>query len=198
MSRALLGATTVVVQRTPGFMWLKPRWSLLDQHEVPVATVSRRPGGWNFWGAQLTYDVTAADGSPVWVLDQRSGMSKSRFRLTDAATGGVIGTVEQENALFAPQLKLQGALGPTVWLDGGRMGSWTWAFVDGSGAAFGQMTRHSAGLASFVAKERTYVVERASQLGDDLWPLAVMSSICLDIVHDRKAAASNAGGAGAG
>lgn len=198
MSAALLGARTIVVQRSPGFLWQAPQWALLDEHELQLASVARRPGGWGLWGAHHTYDVTGADGVPVWVLEQRSGTSKSRFSLADAVSGGPVGTIEQENAWFAPQLRLEAVSGMALRLDGGRMGSWSWTIVDGAGTPYGEMTRHSAGLLSFVAKERTYVVERTEQLGLDLWPLAVMASICLDIVHDRKAASGDGGGATVG
>ena len=182
-ARELLDATTVVVQRTPGFLWQTPSWLLLDPAGAALAQVTRRETSW--FGKRCTYDVSAPDGTAVWALAQVSG-TRSQFQLTDEAAAAILGTVVQENAMFAPQLRLTSG-DRALRLDGGRMGSWEWSFVDGAGRGYGRMTRHSAGLAAFVSKERTYVVERGELLDDGLWPLAVISSICLDIVHDRKA-----------
>jgi hypothetical protein len=188
--RELLEQTTVVVQRSPGFLWKAPSWMLLDRQGVPLAQVTRRQT--SFFGKRCAYDVTAPDGTGMWTLEQVSG-SKSRFRLVDESTATSLGTVVQENAMFAPQLRLTSGGSRELRLDGGRMGAREWSYVDGARRGYGRLTRHSAGFAAFVAKERTYVVERGELLDDELWPLAVISSICLDIVHDRKASSDGGG-----
>jgi len=195
--RELMDATMVVVQRSPGFLWVTPRWDLVDAHELPLGQVVRRKGRRSGWGTRLSYDVTDTAAGALWRLDQRSGGSKSQFQLVDAE-GVLAGTVVQENAWFAPQLRMTTAGGRVLRLDGGRRGSWQWTFVDLAGQGYGAMTLHSAGFGAFVSKQRTYVVERGERLDNELWPLAVVSSICLDIVHDRKASSGDGGAAAVG
>ena len=181
----LMVSTQVVVARHAGFLWLRPTWDLSSVDGEELGSVVREPGGSTMFGGSIRYVVAAASGDVVWRMDQYSTSRLSRFVVTDPA-GEPVGEVAQENAMFAPQFRLVGVDGATVRLDGGRMGSWEWTVQDLAGGPLGSVRRQQTSLTDLVVKERTYRVERGDGLGGGLWPLALLSSICLDVVHDRK------------
>ncbi len=181
----LMTAPQVVVARHSGFLWLKPTWDLSTPHGEVLGTVVRQPGGSLIFGGSIRFVATDAGGNVVWLMNHFATMRISRFVVAGAA-GEPIGRVTQENAMFAPQFRLTGADGAEIRLVGGRMGSWTWTLEDIAGGPLGLVVRQQTSLTDMFVKEHTYLVERGDGLGGGLWPLAVLSSICLDIVHDRK------------
>jgi hypothetical protein len=181
----LVSATGVAVVRHPGFLWVKPSWGLLTSTGEDLGSVVRQPGGNLILGGHLRYVVAGPAGDVLWLMDQYSSFKLSRFVVLDQLEVPV-GEVLQENALFAPQFRLTSADGAVVRLDGGRNRSWAWTLQDLAGQPLGSMTRQPSALTASFFKERTYLVERGEGLGGGLWPLAMLSCICLDIVHERK------------
>jgi hypothetical protein len=180
---ALASEPELLVVRHAGVLWEPPHWEFRRTTGEPVAALTRRSAGGVFGGSAKW--LVADEAGPVWWLEQRSSMFSSTFEVAGAG-GEPLGSLVQENAVLAPQFRLTAADGMVARLDGGRMGSWDWSLEDLDGTQLGQVSREMTGVLDMVAKERTYVVRRGAQLPRGLWPLAALSCVCWDIVHERK------------
>lgn len=170
-------STAVVVVRRPALLWQHPAWDLATPAGEALGTVLREGGG------KVRYLVADPEGTVVWQIDQLRSGRLSRFVVTDHS-GVPVGEVEQENALFSPQFRLVDPEGATVRLDGAGKRTGPWAVQDLAGQPLGSVTLRPP--ARDALPVRIYVVDRGEGLGGELWPLALVSAICLDIVHDKK------------
>lgn len=175
-------ATEVGVVRRPGPLWQEPTWDLLSSAGAAVGSVVRQPGGSLKPDEHIRYVVSEADDTVVWHLDRTMAGQVSRFLVEHQ--GSVVGEVLQENVLFAPQFRLIDAEGATLRLANNKPGSYEWTVQDLAAQPLGYVTRlRSKDPAAF--EMRRYRVERGDGLGGELWPLVLLSAVCLDIVHDR-------------
>ena len=179
---ALMTATEVAVARRPGPLWQEPTWDLFPPAGEALASVVRQPGGSLKPGEHLRYVVAGADGATIWLMDRSAAGKVSRFLVDHHGT--FLGEVLQENVLFAPQFRMIDAAGATLRLANARAGSYEWTVQDLAGQPLGSVTRvRSPDPEAF--EMRRYRVERGDGLGGELWPLVLLSAVCLDIVHDR-------------
>jgi len=178
----LMTATEVMVGRRPGPLWQEPTWDLLTAKGGVLGAVVRQPGGSLKPDERIRYDVAGADGTVVWHLDRRMAGQVSQFVVEQL--GVPLGEVLQENVLFAPQFRLVDAAGATLRLANAKPGSYEWTVQDLAAQPLGYVTRlRSKDPTAF--EMRRYRVERGEGLGGELWPLVLLSAVCLDIVHDR-------------
>jgi len=175
-------ASEVGVGRRPGPLWQEPTWDLLDPTGMAIGSVVRQPGGSLKPDEHIRYDVAEPDGGVVWHLDRTMAGQVSRFLVERSGT--FIGEVLQENVLFAPQFRLIDPTGATLRVVNNKPGSYEWQVQDLAGQPLGYITRiRSKDPEAF--EMRRYRVERGEGLGGELWPLVLLSAVCLDIVHDR-------------
>jgi hypothetical protein len=134
-------------------------------------------------GPAVGYTVADPAGVVVWNVEHLRAGRLSRFVVTDDA-GTPVGEVEQENALFSPHLRLVDPEGATIRLDsnGKRLGPW--AVQDLAGQPLGSVALQPPERDALPV--RRYLVSRGDGLGGELWPLALVSAICLDLVLDHK------------
>jgi uncharacterized protein YxjI len=97
----------------------------------------------------------------------------------------LLGEMNQENILFAPQFALWAADGSTGRLDGGRMWSWEWTIEGAGGQPLGRVTKHFAGLAEMFTSADNYVVELSPDLTGPLRAVGLTACVCLDVVRDQ-------------
>jgi hypothetical protein len=126
--------------------------------------------------------VAESSGELVWHLDRTMAGQVSRFLVERHGT--FVGEVLQENVLFSPQFRLIDETGATLRVANNKPGSYEWQVQDLAGQPLGYLTRlRSKDPEAF--EMRRYRVERGDGLGGELWPLVLLSAVCLDIVHDR-------------
>jgi hypothetical protein len=99
-------------------------------------------------------------------------------------TAAPVGEVEQENALFSPHLRLVDPEGATIRLDSKGKRTGPWAVQDLAGQPLGSVALQPPEPDALPV--RRYLVSRGDGLGGELWPLALVSAICLDLVQDHK------------
>jgi hypothetical protein len=174
---ALMTSTALLVVRRPALLWQHPAWDLTTPAGAPLGTVLRRPG------SAVSYAVTDPAGTVVWVVEQQRSGRLSRFVVTDG-NGTPVGEVEQENALFSPHLRLVDPEGAAIRLDSDGKRSGPWAVQDLAGQPLGSVVLQPP--ARDALPLRRYLVSRGDGLGGELWPLALVSAICLDLVQDHK------------
>ena len=175
-------AVEVGVARRPGPLWQEPTWDLLDPVGMAIGSVVRQPGGSLKPDEHIRYDVAATDGDVVWHLDRSMAGQVSHFLVEHHGTP--VGEVIQENVLFSPQFRLVDVAGATLRVANSKPGSYEWKVQDLAGQPLGYVTRlRSKDPEAF--EMRRYRVERGDGLGGELWPLVLLSAVCLDIVHDR-------------
>lgn len=173
----LMTATAVVLTRRPALVWQHPAWDLVAAEGGLLASVTREAG------VAVRYVVAAPGGAAVWRLDQHRLGRLSRFAVSDHA-GAAVGEVDQENALFSPQFRLVEPQGATIRLDSGGNRNGPWLVQDLAGGLLGSISQRRPQADALPA--RIFLVQRGDGLGGELWPLALVSAICLDIVKDRK------------
>jgi hypothetical protein len=178
----LLTATEVGVVRRPGPLWQEPTWDLLTPAGGLMASVVRQPGGSLKPGEHLRYLVADPAGATVWSMDRSASGQVSRFVVDHA--GLLLGEVLQENVLFAPQFRMVAPDGATIRLANAKAGSYEWTVQDLAAQPLGWVTRRRSKDPAAL-EMRAYRVERGDGLGGELWPLTLLSAVCLDIVHDR-------------
>lgn len=170
-------STELLVVRRPALLWQDPAWDLSTRTGAPLGTVLRQPG------SAVRYAVADPEGTVVWVIDHLRAGRLSRFAVS-ADNGTPVGEIEQENALFSPHLRLVEPEGATIRLDSNGKRNGPWAVQDLAGQPLGSVALQPT--ARDALPLRRYLVSRGEGLGGELWPLALVSAVCLDLVQDHK------------
>ncbi len=105
---ALLTAPVLVVVQQAKIFSSRAEYDIYEPDGTPLGSVHQVPGsGAGFLGqlATITYDIATADGAVLMQMVKPSAIGRVHFEVS-WANGQPIGTVEQENLLFAPQFEL--------------------------------------------------------------------------------------------
>ena len=135
--------------------------------------------------ATITYDIVSRGRRGADADGEASAIGRVHFEVS-WANGQPIGTVEQENLLFAPQFELVAADGVTARLTGGSLLSWEWAIEGTGGEALGTVSKQFAGLAEMFSSADRFVVQLSPSLVGLVRALAVVATVCLDEVRTQK------------
>ncbi|MDX6203049.1 MAG: hypothetical protein QOE24_621 [Frankiales bacterium] len=184
---SLLTEPVVVVQQRAKVFSQRAEYDLYTPSGEPLGSVAEQPGSgkWLLGNlAHLRLVVADAEGQPVLLLDKPGSWARSRFGVLDAHET-LLGEMNQENILFAPQFALWAADGSTGRLDGGRMWSWEWTIEGAGGQPLGRVTKHFAGLAEMFTSADNYVVELSPDLTGPLRAVGLTACVCLDVVRDQ-------------
>ena len=185
---ALLSAPVLVVVQRAKMFSSRAEYDVYAPDGTPLGSVHQDPGsGMGIFGqlANVTYEIVGADGAVLMRMDKPGAIGRVSFSVSWAG-GQPVGTIEQENLLFAPQFELAAADGGAARLTGGSMLSWDWTIEGADGAALGSVSKQFAGLAEMFSSADRFVVSLSSQLGGLLRPLAVVAAVCLDEVRTQK------------
>jgi hypothetical protein len=185
-----LSVDTVVVVERHGFI-TSGGYDLTTVDDVPIGSLFRETTatGWILGGAaSSTSRLLDADGSLVGSLVRPGSLGgRSRFVVSDAHDVEV-GTIEQENAFFAPRFLLTTVEGLVMRLTGGQLGSRQWQLVDGldESVLMGQVSQEYNGLSGMLGDTQRFAVQLSPQLVGGHRLLALMATISLDYVRDAK------------
>ena len=185
---ALLSAPVLVVVQQAKMFSTRAEYDIYAPDGTPLGSVHQVPGsGAGFLGqlATISYDVADADGAVLMQMVKPSAIGRVHFEVS-WANGQPIGTVEQENLLFAPQFELVAADGVTARLTGGSLLSWEWAIEGTAGEALGTVSKQFAGLAEMFSSADRFVVQLSPSLVGALRALAIVATVCLDEVRTQK------------
>jgi hypothetical protein len=172
-------ASEILVLRHADSVFALPSWELASPSLDTLGWVART-GGRSFVAPQATYEVTDVTGAVTWTLRQSSTPALSRFEV-HSPFAGLLGRIEQENALFAPALTLTDLEDNSVRVVAAARGSWT--VQDLAGQPLGRVTAEaSAGRLG----GRTFTVIRGEGLGGTFWSLSLLATVCLDVIHLRR------------
>jgi hypothetical protein len=172
-------ASEVLVLRHADSVFALPSWEMASSSHDTLGWVART-SGLSFLAPQAAYEVTDAAGAVTWTLRQRSTPALSRFEM-HSAFAGLLGRIEQENALFAPALTLTDLEDNTVRVVAAARGSWT--VQDLAGQPLGRISADNAGGR---LGGRTFSVRRGEGLGGTFWSLSLLATVCLDVIHLRR------------
>ena len=165
-----------------------PRFALTATDGTPYGSVQQQFGsGAGFLGqlATITYDVVGTDGQLLMQLTKPGNIGRAYFEVA-WGDGSALGSIEQENLLFAPQFALSAVDGGSARLTGGAMMSWNWQLEDGSGQVVGSVSKEFAGLAELFSSADRFVVQLSPGLTGALRALAIVATVCLDEVRTAK------------
>jgi len=185
---ALLGAAVLVVVQRPKFASSRAEYDIYAPDGTPYGSVHQQFGsGAGFLGqlATITYDVVGADGQLLMQLTKPGNIGRAYFEVV-WGNGSPIGSIEQENLLFAPRFALTATDGTSARLTGGEMLSWNWQLEDGRGQAVGSVSKEFAGLAELFSSADRFVVQLSPALTGALRGLAIVATVCLDEVRTAK------------
>jgi uncharacterized protein YxjI len=184
----MLKEPVIVVRQQPKMFSQRAEYDLFTPAGQPLGSVVEQPGSakWLLGNmAHLRLVVADAAGQPVLYLDKPGSWARSRFGVLDEHET-LIGEVNQENILFAPQFAMWAADGATGRLDGGRMWSWEWTIEGAAGQQLGRVTKQFAGLAEMFTAADNYVIELSPDLTGPLRAVALTACVCLDVVRDQE------------
>ncbi|MGH8888352.1 MAG: phospholipid scramblase-related protein [Acidothermaceae bacterium] len=185
---ALLSASVLVVVQRAKFASSRAEYDIYAPDGTPYGSVHQQFGsGAGFLGqlATITYDVVGADGQLLMQLNKPGTIGRAHFEVT-WGNGSPLGSIEQENLLFAPQFALAAADGTSARLSGGAMMSWDWQLEDSQGQAVGSVSKQFAGLAELFSSADRFVVQLSAVLTGALRALAIVATVCLDEVRTAK------------
>lgn len=179
----LLARDRVSVLRHAGDVFRHPSFELSGDDLESLAWMTRTSGtAWR--EGDVAYEVALADGRPLWTVLQHSTPTLSRF-VVSTASGEPLGRVDQENALYGQRLALTDPDDNVIRFEGSPTKAGEWLLQDLAGQRLGRVARQ-AGPPRGRFGPRRYVVERGDGLGGGFWTLALVGTVCLDIVQDRR------------
>jgi hypothetical protein len=185
----LLDADTVVVVERAGFL-TTGGYELTTVNDIPLGSlIAETSAAGLIFGsaATTTYRLLDTRGALIGSMLRPGTLGRSRFVVTDAG-GAEIGTVEQENSFGSPQLLVTTAEGLTLRLTGGQWGSREWRLVDGidPSVLMGLVSQQYSGLGGMMNDTHRFAVQLTPQLVGDHRLLAVMATVCLDYIRDKR------------
>ena len=184
----LLAAAVLVVVQRAKVLSSRAEYDVYAPDGTPYGSVHQAIGsGAAFFGqlATISYDVVGTDGQLLMRLQKPGSIGRARFEV-EWGNGQPIGSIAQENLLFAPQFELAGIDGSSARLTGGSLMSWEWQLEDAGGQPIGSVSKQFAGLAELFSSADRFVVQLAPQLTGDLRALAIVATVCLDEVRSAK------------
>jgi hypothetical protein len=170
----VLASARLVLARRAGTVWQQPVWDLVGDGDEALGSVVRAGSG---------YAVEDPDGHLLWSVERRLSGRLPRYAVSDP-NGVAVGEVEQENALFAPSFLLVGAEGAAIRLDPGGSRAGPWIVADLAGQQLGSVTPVVGDPEGLPV--RAYRLVRGDGLGGELWPLVVVSALCVDLGRARR------------
>lgn len=185
---ALFTADTLVVLQHAKFFSQRAEYDIYAPDETLLGSVHQQASvGASLFGqlATITYDVLDGAGQPLLVIEKPGNIGRAAFDVSTPG-GQQVGTVEQENLLFAPQFALTAVDGSSARLTGGSFMSWEWRYEVGDGEVVGGLTKELAGLAEMFSSADRFVVQLEPRVTGPLRMLAVAAPICLDEVRTAK------------
>lgn len=183
----MLTASTLVVTQHAKFVSQRAEYDVHAPDGTLLGSMHQDSSAASMFVGQLatiSYDVLGADGQLLMQIVKPGSIGRARFDVAWGA-GQPIGSIEQENVLFAPQFRLAATDG-VARLTGGSFGSWEWQLEDSAGQQVGAVTKEFDGLAEMFTSADRFVVQLGPQLTGGLRALAVAATVCLDEVRTAK------------
>ena len=183
----LLTAPVVIVNPTRALLSRRSDFSLFTPDRVVLGRVAESSGGARPTMAgvpRAPLVVSDPGGATIYSLGTPDGHLRLSFSVLDP-DDNAIGSVEQDNAVFAPRFSLSAADGSSAHLSGGGLGGGAWTIATDAGViATAKRPLQYAGLAGLGS--RGYVVELHPDLAGPMRAVVLLSVVCLDIVRVVK------------